>query len=101
MNVLDQFRLDGKIALVTGIDILVNNAGVVLRERAAAYTDEFWDRTMEINLSSHFVLSREIGQGMVKRGSGKIIFIASILSFQGGINVPAYAAAKGGIRQLT
>jgi 2-dehydro-3-deoxy-D-gluconate 5-dehydrogenase len=83
------------------IDILVNNAGTVLRKPAAEHPDEYWDRIMEVNLNSQFVLSREIGKDMVKRGSGKIIFTASLLTFQGGITVPGYAAAKGGIGQLT
>jgi 2-deoxy-D-gluconate 3-dehydrogenase len=82
------------------IDVLVNNAGIILRKPAAEHSDEFWDRVMEINLSSQFILSREIGKDMVKRGSGKIIFTASLLTFQGGIAVPGYAAAKGGIGQL-
>ena len=83
------------------IDILVNNAGTILRKLAAEHPDEYWDRVLEVNLNSQFVLSREIGKEMVKRGSGKIIFTASLLTFQGGITVPGYAAAKGGIGQLT
>jgi 2-deoxy-D-gluconate 3-dehydrogenase len=83
------------------IDILVNNAGTILRKPAAEHPDEYWDRIIEVNLNSQFVLSREIGKDMVKRGSGKIIFTASLLTFQGGITVPGYAAAKGGIGQLT
>jgi 2-dehydro-3-deoxy-D-gluconate 5-dehydrogenase len=83
------------------IDILVNNAGTILRRPAADHPDELWDRVLEVNLSSQFILSREIGRDMVKRGSGKIIFIASLLTFQGGITVPGYAASKGGIGQLT
>ena len=171
MNVLDQFKLDGKIALVSGarrgigkamalaladagadivgvsasleargsavereviargrrfrgyscdfgdrkalyafieqvkrdfprIDILINNAGTVLRKPAAEHPDNYWDRIVEVNLNSQFVLSREIGKEMVKRGAGKIIFTASLLTFQGGITVPGYAAAKGGIGSL-
>ncbi len=83
------------------IDILVNNAGAVLRQPAVEHSDEYWDRILEINLSSHFVLTREIGKDMVARGAGKVIFIASVLTFQGGILVPGYAASKGGIGQLT
>ncbi len=82
------------------IDILVNNAGQILRRPAADYPDEYWDTLMEVNLNSQFVLSREIGKRMLERGSGKIIFIASLLAFQGGITVPAYAATKGGVGQL-
>jgi len=172
LNVIDQFRLDGKIALVTGckrgigramaqalaeagadligvskslessgsevekevlalgrkfrayaadfsqrpavydfirqvtsdfpvIDILVNNAGTILRRPAAEHPDEYWDEVLETDLNSQFILSREIGKRMVERGSGKIIFTASLLTFQGGITVPGYAAAKGAIGQLT
>lgn len=172
MNVLDQFRLDGKLALVTGckrgigkamaeglaeagadiigvsasleaagsaveravtalgrkftayscdfsdrkalyefiagvkadhppIDILVNNAGSILRAPAAEHPDEYWDQIIEVNLNAQFVLSREFGKDMVDRGSGKIIFTASLLTFQGGITVPGYAASKGAIGQLT
>ncbi|MEV8467512.1 SDR family oxidoreductase [Fluviibacterium sp. DFM31] len=83
------------------IDILINNAGTILRKPAAEHPDEWWDEVIEVNLSAQFVLSREIGRGMVERGSGKIIFTASLLTFQGGITVPGYAASKGGIGQLT
>lgn len=82
-------------------DILVNNAGTIKRKPAANHDDELWDEVIEVNLSAQFVLSREIGRGMVERGHGKIIFTASLLTFQGGITVPGYAASKGGIGQLT
>lgn len=83
------------------IDILVNNAGTVLREPAERHSDEYWDKIINTNLSAQFILSREIGVGMLARGSGKIIFTASLLTFQGGITVPGYAASKGGVGQLT
>lgn len=83
------------------IDILVNNAGTILRKPAVSHPDEYWDQVIEVNLNAQFILSREVGAGMVERGSGKIIFIASLLTFQGGITVPGYAASKGGIGQLT
>jgi len=172
MNILDQFRLDGKLALVTGcrrgigrglakglaeagadivgvsktleardsqveqdvltrgrrftayqcdfndrdalytfiarirqdfdhIDILINNAGLLIREPAMEHSDETWDRVIEVNLSAQFVLTRELGKDMVERGSGKIIFLASVLTYQGGILVPSYAASKGGVGSLT
>lgn len=82
------------------IDILVNNAGSILRDPAVQHSDEYWDKIMEINLNSQFILSREIGKEMVARGEGKIIFTASLLTFQGGITVPGYAASKGAIGQL-
>lgn len=83
------------------IDILVNNAGTILRAPAAEHPDEYWDQVLEVNLSAQFILSREMGKEMAARGQGKIIFTASILTFQGGITVPGYAASKGGIGQLT
>ncbi len=83
------------------IDILVNNAGTIRRAPAAEHTDALWDEVIEVNLSAQFVLTREIGKGMLDRGAGKVIFTASLLTFQGGINVPGYAASKGGIGQLT
>jgi 2-deoxy-D-gluconate 3-dehydrogenase len=83
------------------VDILVNNAGTILRKPAAEHPDDFWDRVIEVNLSSQFVLAREFGKEMVRRRRGKIIFTASLLTFQGGITVPSYAASKGGIGQVT
>ena len=83
------------------IDILINNVGTIKRKPAAEHDDELWDEVIETNLSAQFVLTREIGKTMVERGSGKIIFTASLLTFQGGITVPGYAASKGGIGQLT
>ncbi len=83
------------------VDILVNNAGDIARAPAAEHTDEDWDRIITVDLSSQFVLTREIGRGMLGRGRGKVIFTASLLSFQGGINVPGYTAAKSGIAGLT
>jgi 2-dehydro-3-deoxy-D-gluconate 5-dehydrogenase len=83
------------------IDILVNNAGTIQRTPAETLRDEDWDRVIEINLNAQFILTREVARGMLGRGRGKIIFIASLLTFQGGILVPAYAASKGGIGQLT
>jgi 2-dehydro-3-deoxy-D-gluconate 5-dehydrogenase len=78
-------------------DILVNNAGEVRRSSAAEYPDEWWDDLLEVNLTSRFVLTREIGRRMLERGSGKVIFLASVLSSQGGILVAAYTAAMHGV----
>ena len=83
------------------IDILVNNAGTILRTPAAEHPDEMWDKVIEVNQNSQFILTREIGKEMVARESGKIIFTASLLTFQGGITVPGYAASKGAIGQMT
>lgn len=84
------------------IDILINNAGTIRRAPAADYSDEDWAAVIEVNLSSVFRLSKLAGKQMIERGDGgKIVNIASLLSFQGGITVPAYAASKGGVAQLT
>lgn len=83
------------------IDILINNAGTIKRKPAAEHDDELWDEVIETNLSAQFVLTRNIGRTMCERGSGKVIFTASLLTFQGGITVPGYAASKGGVGQLT
>lgn len=83
------------------VDILVNNAGTILRKPAAEHPDEYWDKVIEVNLNSQFILTREFGKEMLERGSGKVIFTASLLTFQGGITVPGYAASKGAIGQLT
>jgi 2-dehydro-3-deoxy-D-gluconate 5-dehydrogenase len=82
------------------IDILINNAGMILRNPAAEHSDEYWDKVLSINLDAQFILAREFGRDMIERGSGKIIFTASLLSFQGGINVPSYAASKGAISSV-
>jgi 2-dehydro-3-deoxy-D-gluconate 5-dehydrogenase len=83
------------------IDILVNNAGIIRRAPAAGYRDTDWDHVLEVDLTAQFHLARDIGRSMLVRQSGKIIFTASLLSFQGGINVAAYTAAKSGIAGLT
>jgi 2-deoxy-D-gluconate 3-dehydrogenase len=82
-------------------DILVNNAGTIARAPAVDYSDADWDRVLEVDLSAQFVLTRELGRAMLDRRSGKVIFIASLLSMQGGINVAAYTAAKSGVAGLT
>jgi 2-deoxy-D-gluconate 3-dehydrogenase len=86
---------------VPRVDILVNNAGTILRKPAAEHPDEYWDKIIEVNLNAQFILAREFGKDMLARCEGKIIFTASLLSFQGGITVPGYAASKGGVAQLT
>jgi 2-deoxy-D-gluconate 3-dehydrogenase len=82
------------------IDILVNNAGTIMRAPAAEHSDEYWDKVLAINLDAPFILAREIGKKMIERKKGKIIFTCSLLSFQGGINVPGYAASKGALSSL-
>jgi len=83
------------------IDILVNNAGTIHRAPAAEHADDAWDRVLAVNLSAPFRLTRELGRGMLARGRGKVIFTASMLSFQGGITVPSYTASKSAIAGLT
>jgi 2-deoxy-D-gluconate 3-dehydrogenase len=83
------------------IDILINNAGMIRRAPAAEYSDEDWDTVIEVNLSSTFRLARAAGKKMIDQGGGKIVNIASLLSFQGGITVPAYTASKSGVAGLT
>ena len=82
------------------IDILVNNAGIIMRNPAADHSDEFWDKVISINLDAQFILAREMGKKMIAQGKGKIIFTCSLLSFQGGINVPGYTAAKSAVAGL-
>jgi len=90
------------VATFGRLDILVNNAGIIRRTPAAEFSDEDWDRVIEVDLTSAFRLARAAGRHMIGSGrGGKIINIASLLSFQGGVTVPAYAAAKGGLAQLT
>jgi 2-dehydro-3-deoxy-D-gluconate 5-dehydrogenase len=111
------FDLSGKLAVVTGArrgiglamaqalsaagaDILVNNAGTIARAPALEHDDEMWDRVLEVNLTAPFILARAVGRQMVERGYGKVIYTASMLSFQGGIQVPSYTATKSAIAGL-
>lgn len=82
------------------LDILVNNAGSIRRAPAAEHSDEDWDAILDLNLDAPFILAREFGRDMIARGQGKIIFTASLLTFQGGVFVPGYAASKGAIGSL-
>jgi 2-dehydro-3-deoxy-D-gluconate 5-dehydrogenase len=94
--------IEKTIAEFGSIDILVNNAGVIRRAPASEYPAEFWNELIAVNLTAVFHLSQLAARHMLERGTGgKILNIASLLSFQGGILVPAYAAAKGGVAQLT
>lgn len=92
-KVMDKF--DGQL------DILVNNAGIQRRNKAEEFLEKDWDDVIEVNLNSVFILSQLAANEMLKNGAGKIINIASLLSFFGGYTVPAYAASKGGVAQLT
>jgi 2-deoxy-D-gluconate 3-dehydrogenase len=82
------------------IDILINNAGMILRKPVAEHPDDWWDKVISVNLDAQFLLTREFGKDMVARGSGKIVFTCSLLSFQGGINVPGYTASKSAVAGL-
>ncbi len=93
--------IDLTIRELGSIDILINNAGIIRRSAAAEYSAKDWSDVVEIDLNAVFRLCQTAGRHMLARGSGKIINIASLLSFQGGILVPAYAAAKGAVVQLT
>ena len=93
--------VDQTVARLGSIDILINNAGIIRRAPAAEYSEQDWHAVIDVNLHSVFRLTQYAGRHMLAQGSGKIINIASLLTFQGGINVPAYAAAKGGVGQLT
>lgn len=83
------------------LDILINNAGTIHRAAVETHHDALWDEVIEVNQTAPFILTRELGIEMVKKGAGKIIFTASILSFQGGLTVPSYSASKGAIAQIT
>jgi 2-deoxy-D-gluconate 3-dehydrogenase len=103
VNFADRGALKAFAARMEGepIDILVNNAGTIKRTPAADHPEEWWDEVIETNLSAQFLLTQAVGRGMIARGrGGKVIFTASLLTFQGGINVPGYAASKGGVGQL-
>jgi 2-deoxy-D-gluconate 3-dehydrogenase len=102
-NRADADRLiEQTVAKFGRIDILVNNAGIIRRKPAALHSDDDWDSVIEVNLSNAFRLCRAVGKQLLDRQRpGKIINVASLLSFQGGITVPGYAAAKGGLVQLT
>ena len=97
----DRGAVHALVEQLPAIDILVLNAGTIERKPAAEHGDDIWDRVLEVNLTAPFILARELGRRMVERGSGKIVFVASLLSFQGGVTVPGYAASKGGVAQLT
>lgn len=94
-NVIQQIKAENN-----PIDILVNNAGSIRRAAVAEHSDEDWDYVIKTNLDASFIITREFGKDMIAKGKGKIIFIASLLSFQGGITVPGYAASKGAVASL-
>jgi 2-deoxy-D-gluconate 3-dehydrogenase len=100
-NRTEVLQLTAEVAAADSpVDILINNAGIVVRTPAVEHDDRTWDAVLEVNLTAPFVLTREIGRGMVDRGAGKVIFTASLLSFQGGILIPSYTASKSGVAGL-
>jgi 2-deoxy-D-gluconate 3-dehydrogenase len=104
-DVSDELACDELVELTVGelgsIDILINNAGIIRRSPAVEYSAEDWAQVLEVNLNAVFRLSQLAGRRMLAQGNGKIVNIASLLSFQGGVFVPAYAASKGAVAQLT
>jgi 2-deoxy-D-gluconate 3-dehydrogenase len=89
------------ISALGGIDILINNSGIIRRADSVDFTEEDWDAVMNVNIKSAFFMCQAVGRHMIAQGSGKIINIASMLSFQGGIRVPPYTASKSGIAGIT
>jgi 2-deoxy-D-gluconate 3-dehydrogenase len=94
-------RVGGELTDSRRVDIVVNNAGVIDREDSVAVTRDFWQRVLDVNLNGLFFLCQQLGRPMVERGSGKVVSIASLLSFQGGIRVASYAASKHGVAGVT
>lgn len=94
-------RFSSEVLRRRQVDILVNNAGTIRRQPAVEHSDEYWDEVLEVDLRAPFALARAFGAAMLQRGRGKIIFTASLLSYQGGVTVPSYSAAKSGVAALT
>src|SRR3954462_2236121 len=93
--------VDRTLAELGGLDILVNNAGIIRRGDAVEFSEADWDAVIDTNLKSLFFLCQAAGRHLIGQGRGKIVNIASLLSFQGGIRVPSYTAAKSGVAGLT
>ncbi len=93
--------VDATLATLGRLDILVNNAGIIRRADAVDFSEEDWDAVLDTNLKSLFLLCQEAGRHMIAQGRGKIVNIASMLSFQGGVRVPAYTASKSAVAGLT
>lgn len=89
-----------KVKANHSVDILINNAGMILRKPVAEHPDEWWDKVIAVNQTAQFILTREFGKDMLGKGNGKIVFTCSLLSFQGGINVPGYTASKSSVAGL-
>jgi 2-deoxy-D-gluconate 3-dehydrogenase len=96
----DLYAFINEVKANHSIDILINNAGMILRKPVAEHPDEWWDKVISVNLDAQFLITREFGRDMIERGSGKIVFTCSLLSFQGGVNVPGYTASKSAVAGL-
>ena len=96
----DIYTFISKVKAQHQIDILVNNAGTIMRAPATEHADEFWDKVLKVNLDAAFILTREFGKEMIANGKGKVVFTCSMLSYQGGINVPGYTASKSAVAGL-
>jgi 2-deoxy-D-gluconate 3-dehydrogenase len=94
------YRFINEVKANHAIDILINNAGMILRKPVAEHPDDWWDKVISVNLNAQFLITREFGKDMLQRGNGKIVFTCSLLSFQGGINVPGYTASKSAVAGL-
>ncbi|HET9996718.1 MAG TPA: SDR family oxidoreductase [Nocardioides sp.] len=94
-------RVGARLAADRQVDILVNNAGIIDREDSVSVTRDAWNRVLDVNLTGLFFLCQHLGRPMAERGSGKVVSIASLLSFQGGIRVASYAASKHGVAGVT
>jgi 2-dehydro-3-deoxy-D-gluconate 5-dehydrogenase len=94
------YKFINKVKANHTIDILINNAGMILRKPVAEHPDEWYDKVIAVNQTAQFILTREFGKDMLERGNGKIVFTCSLLSFQGGINVPGYTSSKSAVAGL-
>jgi 2-deoxy-D-gluconate 3-dehydrogenase len=94
------YQFIAEVKSAHNIDILINNAGMILRKPVAEHPDDWWDKVIAVNQNAQFILTREFGKDMIERGHGKVVFTCSLLSFQGGINVPGYTASKSAVAGL-
>lgn len=96
----DLYKFINSVKANHTIDILINNAGMIMRKPVAEHPDEWYDKVISVNQTAQFILTREFGRDMIERGNGKVVFTCSLLSFQGGINVPGYTSSKSAVAGL-